>query len=36
MAEQFLYHFVPGDRPELATEPNAWTDDDERAEDAWE
>lgn len=28
MAE-YLYHFVPGDRPELATEPDAWTPDDE-------
>lgn len=24
MAE-FLYHFLPGDRPELATDPEAWT-----------
>jgi uncharacterized protein YciI len=30
MAEQFLYHFTPGDRPELATDPTAWTPDDEQ------
>ena len=23
---QFLYHFTPGNRPELATDPAAWTD----------
>lgn len=28
MAEQFLYRFVPGDRPELADGPEAWTEDD--------
>ena len=27
---QWLYQFLPGPRPELATEPEAWTDDDER------
>ncbi len=26
--QQFLYMFEPGDRPELATEPDAWTDED--------
>jgi len=26
--EQFLYHFLPGDRPELATDPSAWTEED--------
>jgi len=26
--EQFLYHFLAADRPELATDPEAWTDDD--------
>lgn len=25
---QFLYHFLPGDRPELATNSDAWTDQD--------
>ena len=30
MPEQFLYHFLPGDRPELATDPDAWTEADER------
>jgi uncharacterized protein YciI len=28
--EQYLYHFGPGDRPELATDPEAWTDADDR------
>ena len=27
---QWLYHFLPGPRPELATEPEAWTVEDER------
>lgn len=27
---QFIYHFLPGDRPEQATEPAAWTTQDER------
>lgn len=27
---QFLYHFLPGDRPELATDLDAWTPEDER------
>jgi len=26
MAEQFLYRFVPGVRPELSTGPEGWTD----------
>lgn len=30
MAEQFLYHFLAGDRPELATDPAAWTPEDEK------
>ncbi|MDH3730991.1 MAG: YciI family protein [Acidimicrobiia bacterium] len=30
MAEQFIYHFLPGDRPALATDPEAWTPEDER------
>jgi uncharacterized protein YciI len=25
---QYLYRFLPGDRPELATDPEAWTDED--------
>lgn len=29
MAE-FIYHFLPGDRPELATDPEAWTAADEQ------
>jgi uncharacterized protein YciI len=29
MTEQFLYHFLPGDRPELATDPDAWSAADE-------
>ncbi len=28
--QQFLYRFLPGDRPELATNPEVWTDDDRR------
>lgn len=28
---EFLYQFLPGDRPELATDPSAWTEADERA-----
>ncbi len=27
---QFLYVFLPGHRPELATDPQAWTEDDEQ------
>lgn len=27
---QWLYHFLPGPRPELFTDPEAWTEDDER------
>lgn len=30
MSAQFLYQFGPGPRPELATEPDAWTADDEK------
>lgn len=30
MAQQFIYQFCPGDRPELATHPEAWTTADER------
>jgi uncharacterized protein YciI len=30
MSSQFLYHFGPGPRPELATDPDAWTSEDER------
>ena len=26
---QFIYQFRPGDRPELATRPDSWTDQDE-------
>lgn len=26
MNEQFLYRFVPGDRPELSDGPDAWTE----------
>lgn len=26
---QFLYQFMPGPRPELATDPDAWTEEDE-------
>ncbi len=25
---QFLYHFLPGNRPDLATNPDAWTEPD--------
>ena len=28
MAEQYLYQFLPGLRPELATQPEAWTEED--------
>ena len=31
---QFLYQFGPGDRPELVTDPTAWTGEDERVFDA--
>lgn len=27
--QQFLYQFLPGDRPELATTPEAWTEADQ-------
>ena len=27
---QWLYYFLPGPRPELSTDPDAWTKDDER------
>lgn len=27
---QFLYQFLPGDRADLATNPDAWTTDDEK------
>ena len=27
---QWLYMFLPGDRPELATDPEAWTEEDEQ------
>lgn len=27
---QWLYHFLPGTRPELFTDPEAWTEDDDR------
>ena len=27
---QFLYQFGPGDRPDLASNPDVWTEDDER------
>jgi uncharacterized protein YciI len=30
MSEQFLYQFGPGLRPDLATNPDAWTADDEQ------
>jgi uncharacterized protein YciI len=30
MGSHFLYQFGPGSRPELATNPDAWTADDER------
>lgn len=29
MSEQFLYRFLPGDRPELSDGPDAWTDADQ-------
>ncbi len=29
-ARQWLYHFRPGERPELARDANAWTEDDDR------
>ena len=31
---QFLYQFGPGEGPELATDPTAWTEEDERVFDA--
>jgi uncharacterized protein len=27
---QFIYQFLPGDRPELLIDPTAWSEDDER------
>jgi uncharacterized protein YciI len=30
MANQYLYHFQPGERPELATDAAAWTVEDAR------
>ncbi len=30
MSDEFLYHFTPGPRPELATDPDAWTEADEQ------
>ena len=30
---QWLYAFLPGPRPELATDPAAWTEEDERIAD---
>lgn len=29
MTSEFIYHFTPGPRPELATDPEAWTEADE-------
>lgn len=29
MTAEFIYHFTPGPRPELATDPDAWTESDE-------
>lgn len=34
MSEQYLYRFGPGERPELATDPDAWTPSDERVFEA--
>ncbi len=34
MADEFIYQFVPGDRPELATDPSAWTPADEQSAEA--
>ncbi len=28
---EFIYQFLPGDRPELLTDPTAWSEEDERA-----
>jgi uncharacterized protein YciI len=30
---EFIYQFLAGDRPELLTEPDAWSEEDERASD---
>lgn len=30
MSQQYIYEFGPGPRSELATDPDAWTTDDER------
>lgn len=30
VAAEFIYQFTPGPRPELATDPDAWTEEDER------
>jgi uncharacterized protein YciI len=27
---EWLYHFLPGDRPELSTDPDAWTEQDDQ------
>ncbi|MFQ5918629.1 MAG: YciI family protein [Thermoplasmata archaeon] len=32
--QQFLHQFLPGDRPQLATDPSAWTDADNRIGEA--
>ena len=32
--QQYLYQFLPGDRPQLATDSNAWTDADNRIGEA--
>jgi len=31
---QFLYHFLPGNRPDLATNPDAWTEADTKTSEA--
>ena len=32
--QQFIYQFLPGDRPDLATNPDAWTDQDNKTASA--
>ncbi len=32
--QEFVYQFLPGDRSELATDPSAWTEADERVAEA--
>ncbi|MFQ5968807.1 MAG: YciI family protein [Acidimicrobiia bacterium] len=32
--QQYVYRFLPGDRPRLATDPDAWTDADNRIAEA--